>query len=66
MRKMSAALVAMVAAIALVALSAPAWAAKSTSKSLVVSPTETKAGQMVQVSFCPTPDCPGPDLGAQV
>jgi hypothetical protein len=27
---------------------------------------ELQPGQMVQVSFCPTPDCPGPDLGAQV
>ena len=50
MRRMSAALVAICAAIALTALSAPAWAAKPASKSLVVSPTETKAGQNVKVS----------------
>ena len=50
MRRMSAALVAITAAIALSALSAPAWAAKPTSKSLVVSPTKVKAGQMVKVS----------------
>jgi hypothetical protein len=50
MRRMSAALVAICAAIALSALSAPAWATKPTSKSLVVSPTDVKAGQMVKVS----------------
>jgi hypothetical protein len=50
MRRMSAALVAMVAAIALVALSAPAWAAKPTSKTLEVSPTKVKAGDTVKVS----------------
>ena len=50
MRRLSAALVAITAAIALSALSAPAWAAKPTSKSLEVSPTKVKAGQMVKVS----------------
>jgi hypothetical protein len=50
MRRLSAALVAITAAIALSALSAPAWAAKPTSKTLVVSPTKVKAGQMVKVS----------------
>ena len=50
MRRLSAALVAITAAIALVALSAPAWAAKSTSKSLEVSPKEVKSGQVVKVS----------------
>ena len=50
MRRISAALVAICAAIALSALSAPAWAAKPTSKSLGVSPTKVKAGQMVKVS----------------
>ena len=50
MRRLSAALVAICAAIALSALSAPAWATKPTSKSLVVSPTDVKAGQMVKVS----------------
>jgi hypothetical protein len=49
MRRMSAALVALTAAIALSALSAPAWAAKPASKSLVVSPTKTRAGQTVKV-----------------
>ena len=53
MRKMSAALVALCATIALVALAAPAWAApepKMTTKALVVSPTEVRPGQMVKVS----------------
>jgi hypothetical protein len=50
MRRLSAALVALTAAIALSALSAPAWAAKPASKSLVVSPTEARAGQTVKVS----------------
>ena len=50
MRRMSAALVAITAAIALSALAAPAWASKPASKSLEVSPTDTKAGQMVKVS----------------
>jgi hypothetical protein len=50
MRRMSTALVALGAAIALSALAAPAWATKPTSKSLVVSPTDSKAGQMVKVS----------------
>jgi hypothetical protein len=27
---------------------------------------ELNPGQMVQTSFCPDPDCPGPDTGAQV
>jgi hypothetical protein len=50
MRRMSAALVAITAAIALSALAAPAWASKPASKSLEVSPTDTKAGQVVKVS----------------
>ena len=55
MRRMSAALVAITAAIALVALAAPAWTkpkpkAKTVSKALVVSPTEVRDGQMVKVS----------------
>src|SRR5687767_11469231 len=50
MRRMSAALVALTAAIALSAFTAPAWAAKPASKSLVVSPTKVKAGQSVKVS----------------
>lgn len=50
MRRMSAALVAITAAIALSALSAPAWAAKPASKTLGVSPTEVNAGQKVMVS----------------
>ncbi len=50
MRRMSAALVAITAAIALSALSAPAWATKPTSKTLVVSPSKVKAGQTVKVS----------------
>jgi hypothetical protein len=27
---------------------------------------ELQPGQMVQTSFCPDPDCPGPDAGAEV
>jgi hypothetical protein len=27
---------------------------------------ELQPGQMVQTSFCPNPDCPGTDAGAQV
>jgi hypothetical protein len=51
MRRMSAALVAITAAIALVALAAPAWAKpKPQSKTLAVSPTEVKSGQLVKVS----------------
>jgi hypothetical protein len=55
MRRMSAALVAMIAAIALVALAAPAWSkakhkAKPKPWALVVSPTEVQSGQMVTVS----------------
>jgi hypothetical protein len=54
MRRMSAALVAFIAAIALVALAAPAWAkskpTKMTTKTLSVSPTEVRPGQMVKVS----------------
>ena len=50
MRRMSAALVAICATIALSALSAPAWAAKPTPKTLGVSPTKVKAGQTVKVS----------------
>ena len=54
MRRMSAALVALTATIALVALAAPAWAApkptKTTTKALVVSPTQVRPGQMVKVS----------------
>jgi hypothetical protein len=57
MRRLSAALVALVAAIAFTALSAPAWAAKPTPKKptpkqrqLVMSPTEVHAGQKVKVS----------------
>jgi hypothetical protein len=50
MRRMSAALVALSAAIALSALSAPAWATKPASKSVVVSPKKVKAGQSVKVS----------------
>jgi hypothetical protein len=52
MRKTSAALVALVAAIALTALAAPAWAAKpkAKTKALVVSPTEVRSGQMMTVS----------------
>jgi hypothetical protein len=54
MRRMSAALVAICAAIALVALAAPAWASpkptKTTTKSLSVSPTEVRPGQLVKVS----------------
>jgi hypothetical protein len=50
MRRTAAALVA-VAAIALTALAAPAWAAKPKAKpkALVVSPTEVRGGQMVTV-----------------
>jgi hypothetical protein len=47
---MSTALVAITAAIALSALAAPAWAAKPTSKTLVVSPSKVKAGQTVKVA----------------
>jgi hypothetical protein len=50
MRRLSAALVAITAAIALSALSAPAWATKSASKLLVVSPTEVNSGQLIKVS----------------
>jgi hypothetical protein len=55
MRRMSAALVAITAAIALVALAAPAWPkAKPKPKpkpwALVVSPSEVQSGQMVTVS----------------
>jgi hypothetical protein len=51
MRKISAALVALTAAIALTALAAPAWAKpKLNSKPLVVSPSEVRPGQMVKVS----------------
>ena len=27
---------------------------------------ELNPGQMVETSFCPDPDCPGPDSGAQL
>jgi hypothetical protein len=27
---------------------------------------ELNPGQMARVAFCPDPDCPGPDAGAQV
>jgi len=27
---------------------------------------ELTPGQMVETTFCPDPDCPGPDTGAQV
>jgi hypothetical protein len=50
---MSAALVAITAAIALVALAAPAWPKakpKTVTKTLAVSPTEVRDGQMVKVS----------------
>jgi hypothetical protein len=54
MRRLSAALVALCAAIALVALAAPAWTApkpaKTTERALVVSPTQARPGQMVKVS----------------
>jgi hypothetical protein len=55
MRRMSAALVAIIAAIALVALAAPAWSkakpkAKPKPWALVVSPSEVQSGQMVTVS----------------
>jgi hypothetical protein len=55
MRRLSAALVAITAAIALVALAAPAWTkpkpkAKTVSKALTVAPTEVRDGQMVKVS----------------
>jgi hypothetical protein len=55
MRRMSAALVAITAAIALVALAAPAWPkakpkAKPKPWALVVSPSEVRSGQMVTVS----------------
>jgi hypothetical protein len=55
MRRMSAALVAITAAIALVALAAPAWPkakpkAKTVSKALTVSPAEVSDGQSVKVS----------------
>ncbi len=54
MRRMSAALVALCAAIALVALAAPAWArpkpTKTPIKALSVSPTEVRPGQTVKVS----------------
>jgi hypothetical protein len=55
MRRMSAALVAITAAIALVALAAPAWSkakpkAKPKPWALVVSPSEARSGQMVTVS----------------
>jgi hypothetical protein len=55
MRRLSAALVAITAAIALVALAAPAWTkpkpkAKTVSKALTVAPTEVREGQMVKVS----------------
>ena len=52
MRRTSAALVALAAAIALTALAAPAWAAKPkpNSKALAVSPTQVRAGQMMTVS----------------
>jgi hypothetical protein len=53
MRRLSAALVAITAAIALTALSASAWAKpepKSTAKPLVVSPSEVRPGQLVKVS----------------
>jgi hypothetical protein len=55
MRRLSAALVAITAAIALVALAAPAWTkpkpkAKTVSKALTVSPAEVRDGQSVKVS----------------
>jgi hypothetical protein len=54
MRRMSAAMVALTATIALVALAAPAWAApkpaKTTTRSLAVSPTQVRPGQTVRVS----------------
>jgi hypothetical protein len=33
---------------------------------LDVGRSELRPGQMVQVSMCPDPGCPGPDSGAQV
>jgi hypothetical protein len=53
MRRMSAALVAIVAAIALMALAAPTWAksqAKSKPRTLAMSPSEVRPGQTVRVS----------------
>jgi hypothetical protein len=51
MRRMSAALVALTAAIALLALGSPAWAApKPKPKSFSVKPTEVRAGQEVRTS----------------
>ena len=55
MRRMSAALGAITAAIALVALAAPAWTkpkpkAKTVTKALMVSPTKVRDGQKVKVS----------------
>ena len=54
MRRMSAALVALTATIALGALAAPAWAApkptKTTERALAVSPTQVRPGQTVKVS----------------
>jgi hypothetical protein len=51
MRRLSAALVALTAAIALTALASPTWAKpKQASKPLVVSPTEVRPGQLVKVS----------------
>jgi hypothetical protein len=53
MRRLSAALVAIVAAIALVALAAPTWAksqAKSKPSTLVMSPSEVRPGQTVRIS----------------
>jgi hypothetical protein len=51
MRRLSAALVAITAAIALTALAAPTWAKpKQASKPLVMSPTDVRPGQLVKVS----------------
>jgi len=55
MRRLSAALVAITAAIALVALAAPAWPkakpkARTVSKALTVSPAEVRDGQSVKIS----------------
>ena len=51
MRRLSVALVALTAAIALMALVSPSWAKPTReSKPLVVSPTEVRPGQLVKVS----------------
>jgi hypothetical protein len=41
-------------------------ATPDTTEEVDLARAELRPGQMVQSSICPTPDCPGPDTGAQL